>query len=118
MTHRKPTVLRVAREEELEAPGLRERKKARQREQIFETAIKLFRKNGYHKIRVDDIVRALDISQPTFFRYFASKDTVLREVGKRGFVRIVELQKYLLSTEGAVPERLRMLYTSIARDIE
>ena len=66
-------------------PGLRERKKARLRQQIIDTAIRLFRKQGYEKTRIDDIVGILEISQPTFFRYFPSKDAVLRDVGQRGF---------------------------------
>src|SRR5580692_12512257 len=73
-----------------EVPGLRERKKARLRQQIIETAIRLFRKQGYEKTRVDDIVKVLEISQPTFFRYFPSKDAVLRDVGKLGFECVAE----------------------------
>src|SRR5208283_5377305 len=66
-----------------EMPGLRERKKARLRQEIIKTAIKLFRKHGYEETRIDDIVQILEISQPTFFRYFPTKDAVLREVGRR-----------------------------------
>ena len=47
--------------------GLRERKKARLRQQIVETALHLFRQRGYENTRVDDIVHTLEISQPTFF---------------------------------------------------
>jgi len=47
--------------------GLRERKKARLRQLIIDTAIKLFRKHGYERTRIDDIVDTLEISQPTFF---------------------------------------------------
>src|SRR5579864_2597689 len=82
-----------------EIPGLRERKKARLRQQIIETAIRLFRKQGYEKTRIDDIVKILEISQPTFFRYFPSKDAVLRDVGKRGFECIAERLKSELSTK-------------------
>ena len=82
-----------------EIPGLRERKKARLRQQIIDTAIRLFRKQGYEKTRVDDIVRILEISQPTFFRYFPSKDAVLRDVGQRGFECITERLKSELSTK-------------------
>ena len=56
-----------------EIPGLRERKKARLRQQIIDTAIRLFRKQGYEKTRIDDIVKILEISQPTFFRYFRAR---------------------------------------------
>jgi hypothetical protein len=53
--------------------GLRERKKARLRQQIVETALHLFRQRGYENTRIDDIVHTLEISQPTFFRYSPAK---------------------------------------------
>jgi len=84
-------------------PGLRERKKARLRQQIIETAIRLFRKQGYENTRVDDIVNILEISQPTFFRYFPSKDAVLRDVGQRGFECIAERLKSELTARAVAP---------------
>jgi AcrR family transcriptional regulator len=99
-------------------PGLRERKKARLRQQIVQTALRLFRKRGYENTRVDDIVKILDISQPTFFRYFPSKDAVLRDVGERGFACIVEHLKSELSNEADTASRLRRLYRAMAREVE
>ena len=61
-------------------PGLRERKKAKLRQRIIETSLELFKTHGYNETRVADIVEALEISQPTFFRYFPSKDAVLKEM--------------------------------------
>jgi AcrR family transcriptional regulator len=81
------------------AVGLRERKKARLRQQIIDTSIKLFRKRGFENTRIDDIIQVLEISQPTFFRYFSSKDAVLREVA-------------------STAERLRRLYLSMAKEVE
>ncbi|HYM74806.1 MAG TPA: TetR/AcrR family transcriptional regulator [Candidatus Dormibacteraeota bacterium] len=101
-----------------EIPGLRERKKARLRQQIIETAIRLFRKKGYEKTRIDDIVKILEISQPTFFRYFPSKDAVLRDVGKRGFECIAERLKSELSTKADTAERLHRLYHAMALEAE
>jgi AcrR family transcriptional regulator len=101
-----------------EIPGLRERKKARLRQQIIETAIRLFRKQGYEKTRVDDIVKILEISQPTFFRYFPSKDAVLRDVGRRGFECIAERIKSELSTKADTAERLHHLYHALALEAE
>ena len=98
--------------------GLRERKKARLRQQIVETSIKLFRKRGYDNTRIDDIVQMLDISQPTFFRYFPSKDAVLREVGERGYACICERLRSELSSQAATGERLRRLYVTMAREVE
>src|ERR1700685_3191512 len=98
--------------------GLRERKKARLRQQIIDTSIKLFRKRGFENTRVDDIVQVLEISQPTFFRYFSSKDAVLREVGERGFACIRDRLRSQLSTDASTAERLRRLYVSMAKEVE
>jgi AcrR family transcriptional regulator len=98
--------------------GLRERKKARLRQQIIDTSIKLFRKHGYQNTRIDDIVHMLEISQPTFFRYFPSKDAVLREVGERGFACICERLRSELSNKARTGERLRRLYVTLAREVE
>jgi AcrR family transcriptional regulator len=95
--------------------GLRERKKARLRQQIVETALRLFRERGYERTRIEDIVQALEISQPTFFRYFPSKDAVLREVGKKGFACQTERLKSELSSKAATAERLRRFYETMAR---
>src|SRR6202040_3799815 len=101
-----------------EVPGLRERKKTRLRQQIIDTAIRLFRKQGYEKTRVDDIVKILEISQPTFFRYFPSKDAVLRDVGKLGFECVAERLKSELSTKADTTERLHRLYHAMALEVE
>jgi AcrR family transcriptional regulator len=93
--------------------GLRERKKARLRQQIVETALHLFRQRGYENTRIDDIVHTLEISQPTFFRYFPSKDAVLREVGRRAFARQAESLKAELSVKATTEERLRRFYETL-----
>src|SRR5580698_5323373 len=101
-----------------EFPGLRERKKARLRQQIIETAIRLFRKQGYEKTRIDDIVELLEISQPTFFRYFPSKDAVLRDVGRRGFDCIRQHLETELSSKASTTDRLREMYQAMAKEVE
>src|SRR5208337_1883084 len=90
--------------------GLRERKKARLRQQIIDTALGLFRKHGYENTRIDDIVQALEISQPTFFRYFPTKDAVLRDVALRGTACITEQLTAGLAADATTAERLRKSY--------
>ena len=101
-----------------ETLGLRERKKARLRQEIIDTAVRMFRKRGYEKTRIDDIVQALEISQPTFFRYFPSKDAVLGEVGRRGFACITDHLRKELSSEATTAEHLRRLYQELAHYAE
>jgi AcrR family transcriptional regulator len=98
--------------------SLRERKKARLRQQIIDTSIRLFRKRGYENTRVEDIVQILEISQPTFFRYFPSKDAVLREVGRRGFACIKEHLESELSSDASTAKRLRRMYQGMAHEVE
>jgi AcrR family transcriptional regulator len=98
--------------------GLRERKKARLRQQIIDTSIRLFRKRGYERTRIEDIVQILEISQPTFFRYFPSKDAVLREVGRRGFHCMKERLESELSSNATTAERLTRMYEGMAREVE
>ena len=101
-----------------ESVGLRERKKARLRQQIIDTSIRLFRSRGYESTRVEDIVQVLEISQPTFFRYFPSKDAVLREVGRRGYSCIMEHLQTQLSSEATTAERLMRMYEGMAGEVE
>ncbi len=61
--------------------GLRERKRQRTHDTISEIAISLFLARGFDQVPVAEIAAAADVSKPTLFRYFPTKeDLVLHRI--------------------------------------
>ncbi|MFJ7204301.1 TetR/AcrR family transcriptional regulator [Streptomyces sp. NPDC098789] len=57
--------------------GLREAKKQRTRQQLAATALELFLERGFDAVSVADIAAAAEVSKPTLFRYYPSKEDLL-----------------------------------------
>ncbi len=62
---------------EVEASGLRERKRLATRRAIQFAVLSLAADRGVEKVTIDDISRAADVSPRTFFNYFPSKEAAL-----------------------------------------
>ncbi|MFD3326742.1 TetR/AcrR family transcriptional regulator [Streptomyces sp. NPDC058701] len=59
------------------ATGLRENKKLRTRRQLAATALELFLERGFDAVSVADVAAAAEVSKPTLFRYFPSKEDLV-----------------------------------------
>lgn len=92
--------------------GLRERKKARLRQQITDTALALYRERGYEGATVDEICRTIEISQPTFYNYFPSKEAILAEHAMIGFGQPL---RALLTESGTIQARLARYFRDVAQ---
>ncbi|MGW7329148.1 TetR/AcrR family transcriptional regulator [Streptomyces sp. NPDC054840] len=57
--------------------GLRENKKLRTRHRLAATALELFLERGFDAVSVADVAAAAEVSKPTLFRYFPSKEDLL-----------------------------------------
>jgi AcrR family transcriptional regulator len=57
--------------------GLRELKKERTRRAISEAAIALFLERGFDRVSVADVAAAAEVSKPTLFSYFSSKEDLV-----------------------------------------
>ncbi|MGX4655132.1 TetR/AcrR family transcriptional regulator [Micromonospora sp. SCSIO 07396] len=61
----------------IERTGLRARKKAWTRDAIADVAISLFLTHGFDRVSVSDIAATAEVSKPTLFRYFATKEDLI-----------------------------------------
>ena len=90
--------------------GLREEKKAEQRRAILDAAVALFRRRGYGRTRVQDIIARLRISEATFFNYFPAKDALLDAFAEEQLDETaVNLAMLLNQKDLPVPDRIRGL---------
>ena len=84
---------------------------------LLEKAVELFSERGYHATKISDIVKAADVTQPTFYLYFKSKESLYHDLnlqfqqgfneimrneydeiekGLEGFIKMLEQKLYLL----------------------
>jgi AcrR family transcriptional regulator len=57
--------------------GLRERKKRLMRQQLSDTATRMFLARGFDAVRVTEIAEACGVSQKTVFNYFPTKESLI-----------------------------------------
>jgi len=95
--------------------GLREEKKRRQRQAIVDTAVALFREQGFERTRVSDVTERLSISEVTFFNYFATKGAVLEAAADDMLDRATALLRHDVADDvRPVPARLEEVVRAFA----
>jgi AcrR family transcriptional regulator len=73
------------------SPGLRERKKARTRQLIADTAARLFAERGYEHVAVTDVAREAEVAEQTVYNYFPTKEQLVTDREERIQDRLCDL---------------------------
>ena len=75
----------------METNGLRERKKARTRRHIADTAARLFAEHGYEQVAVSDVAREAEVAEQTVYNYFGAKEQLVTDRDEQIRDRLGEL---------------------------
>src|SRR5215475_4468049 len=97
-------------------PGRRERRKAETREKLFRTAMRLFAERGFFQTTTEDITRAADVGQGTFFNYFPSKEHILTVLSGRQIEKVRDAHRQADAAEISIREVLCGLMHAIAKE--
>ncbi|MBZ6078488.1 TetR/AcrR family transcriptional regulator [Microvirga puerhi] len=95
-------------------PEERAREREQKREAVLGTAVRFFNTKGFHATSLDDVALALNVTKPTIYHYFASKDEVLFECVRRGLESIRESATTAAAHGGTGRERLRTMLLDYA----
>ena len=95
--------------------GLRELKKERTRNLIIDTMVSMIEDRGYQEITVTDICVACEITAPTFYNYFNSKEAVLGQIYTDLTHSFVSAAAERVQADVSFEERLRSFTSDIAR---
>lgn len=85
-------------------------KKSRKREQIIETAKKLFMRHGIKRVSVAEICNTAGASKMTFYKYFSNKielvEHIWRNLLEEGFNKLDEID----AMDIPLPEKIQLMF--------
>ena len=71
------------------------------KQELIDTAERLFLEKGYEQTTVADIVREIEVAQGTFYYYFSSKEKILEAIIEKDITVLEEDVRQILSREDA-----------------
>jgi len=73
------------------------------------SALKLLQRDGYRRVRLEDVAEDAGVCKATVYHYFASKDDLLtRSVARRMADRHADIERRLARAGGSAEDRLRL----------
>jgi AcrR family transcriptional regulator len=92
-------------------------KQATTRDRILSAAKDLFYREGIRSVGIEAIVQRAEITKPTLYYYFKSKDDlVVAYLDQRKDALLASVTKTMDSVTGSVAERIAAVFTSVARE--
>ena len=91
----------------------REAIEATLREQVFEVASSILRKNGPEGLTMDRIARKAGVSRGTLYNYFADADAVVNYVEARIVEPLVERVEEIARSSAPAPRKLRAVAQTV-----
>jgi hypothetical protein len=84
--------------------------KKERRNEIIETAGKLFEEKGYEQTQVQDIVNEIGVAKGLFYYYFKSKDEVMEELADRYADAIIDAVNKLIDKDIATFDKINRIF--------
>lgn len=88
------------------SPGRPAGRSARAREEILAAAAEIFRRDGYHAARMDDIAEELGLAKASLYHYVRTKHELLFEIVLPPYRDFVHHLDEVLASDAPVPERI------------
>lgn len=95
-------------------PEERKRERGHKRDAVLAAAVKSFNEIGFHATSLDDVAASLNVTKPTIYYYFATKDEILFECVQRGLESIRIAAEAVEAVNGTGLERLSALMRDYA----
>ena len=84
--------------------------KEERRNEIIETAGKLFEEKGYEQTQVQDIVNEIRVAKGLFYYYFKSKDEVMEELADRYADAIIDAVNKLIDKDISTFDKINRIF--------
>lgn len=84
--------------------------KEERRNEIIETAGKLFEEKGYEQTQVQDIVNEIGVAKGLFYYYFKSKDEVMEELADRYADAIIDAVNKLIDKDITTFDKINCIF--------
>ena len=84
--------------------------KEERRNEIIETAGKLFEEKGYEQTQVQDIVNEIGVAKGLFYYYFKSKDEVMEELADRYADAIIDAVNKLIDKDISTFDKINSIF--------